>query len=214
MSAGVNKLNDSKGVTLIELIIALSLSSIVLVASFSVMTSMVQFQMEGGKKGAVTGWSLASLSALNRDIARSSTIAFPANPGESGNTLILCTNWSRKMSPPNGIRISAIIPEPTVIYYCYDNANHILRRLENAANCPNVGAAVPACTDANYPGGTIATAVYRIEPQASDIPIFINGDNMPNSVHIRMNIGKPMADNAGYKNPQYMTFDTNVVMDN
>lgn len=206
------------GFTLIELIVALSLSSIVLVGVFSIMTSMVQYEIEGGRKGSVTAWSLASISAMNRDIANASVIEYP-NVGASADSLVLCNNWSRLMSPPNGAMMSALAPAPTVVYYCYDAAANALRKMTVTGNCPNVGAGPPSCDAGTYGSGSvIATSVYR---DLSNNIVFTNDAQTTNAIRLRFSVGNPAqgtvagsGTSASFVNPQSVTFDTKVLMEN
>ena len=93
---------DRRGFSLLELIIAMCLSSVVLITVFSIAASMVQFEVEGGRKGSVTAWSLASITNMNRDIANSSVIEWPNGAGASADSLVLCTNWTRIVNAPPG----------------------------------------------------------------------------------------------------------------
>ncbi|MBI3564677.1 MAG: prepilin-type N-terminal cleavage/methylation domain-containing protein [Elusimicrobia bacterium] len=210
------------GFSLLELIIAMSLSAVVLITVFSIAASMVQFEVEGGRKGSVTAWSLASIANMNRDIASASVIEWPNGAGAADNNLVLCTNWSRLMAPPNGAVLSAAVgPGPTVIYYCWDSATNVLRRMVLGGNCPNVGVGPPACNAANYGAGSVvATAVYQ---NAGNF-LFTVDTSVKNAVRTRYVVGNPAqgqvnstgggASGVVFQNPQSMAFDTRIVLEN
>lgn len=213
---------DRRGFSLLELIIAMSLSAVVLITVFSIAASMVQFELEGGRKGSVTAWSLASITAMNRDIASASVIEWPNGAGAAANSLVVCTNWTRIVNGPNGQQVSPIGPNPSVLYYCWDNAANVLRRMAVLnTNCPNVGAGPPACSAAGYgAGSTVATAVY----QNAGNWVFTNDPQVNNAVRVRFVVGNPAqgqvnttgagAAGAVFQNPQSLAFDTRIVLEN
>lgn len=208
------------GFTLIELIIAVSLSTVVLLGVFSIMTTMVQTEVDATRKGSVTAWSLASINSMNMDIAGSSCVVQPPAAGSAGDSLVLCSNWSRQSSnggPPNGGKIDPTQPN-NVVYFCYDGSN--IRRLYQAnTNCPAAGAGAPACTAGSYgANNVVATGVYR---DALGDAIFLWDSTTLGAIRVRFtvgnrNTGTVTAGNPGtsFANPQYMDFDTRVVMEN
>jgi type II secretory pathway component PulJ len=86
----VTKRRRSGGFSLIELVIAVSLSTIVLIGVFSMMTSMVQLEVAGQRGGTVNAWSLASLVAMNREIEGASVVVYPT--AGTADALVLCSN--------------------------------------------------------------------------------------------------------------------------
>jgi prepilin-type N-terminal cleavage/methylation domain-containing protein len=221
------KAKDRRGFSLLELIIALSISSVVLITIFSIAASMIQYEVEGERKGSVTAWSLASISNLNRDVAGASVIEWPNGAGSADNSLVLCNNWSRSgpmppaaAAPPNGGLISGLVPV-TVIYYCWDSTSNVLRRWQVNGGCPNVGAGPPACNAATYGAGSVvATAVY----QNAGNWVFTNDAAVKNAVHMMFTIGNPAqgqvnstgggASGPVFTNPQSLAFDTKVLLEN
>lgn len=209
------------GFTLLELILAVSISSVVLITVFSIAASMVQFEVESGRKGSVTAWSLAAISNMNRDIAGASVIEWPNGAGAADNSLVVCTNWSRNAGggPPNGGQVASGpgILNPTVIYYCWDSTGNVLRKMIVGGNCPNVGTAPPACSAAGYGAGSVvATGVY----QNAGNWVFITDGAIQNAVHLQFTVGNPNQGtvNAGggsavFANPQSLMFDTRVVLE-
>ena len=212
---------DRRGFSLLELVIALSLSAVVLISVFSIAASMVQFEVEGGRKGSVTAWSLASITAMNRDIASASVIQYPTALN-SANSLVVCTNWTTLLNAPNGQQLSTIGPGPSVLYYCWDNSANVLRRMAVLnTNCPNSGVGPPACSAVGYGAGSVvATAVY----QNSGNWVFTNDNLVTNSIRIRFVVGNPSqgqvnttgtgASGPVFQNPQSLAFDTRVVLEN
>jgi hypothetical protein len=227
----------SKGFTLIELIIAASLSTIVLIGVFSLMSSLVQTEVAGMRNGTVTAWTLANINTMNMDIAGASYIAVPA-AGGNGDSLVVCTNWSATALGPatpgvvNKLANAPILGTPAVnavYYYCYDTAdsapfkNAILRKIlvnpaGGAGACPNVA---PACLSGNYPGDSIvATGIYR---DAANDKIFtadpptLNAHT--NAVHLHFVVGNPNpGTSAGGGQeatnvPQSIPFDTRIILE-
>jgi prepilin-type N-terminal cleavage/methylation domain-containing protein len=195
------------GFSLLELIIALSISSIVLIGVFSMTTSMIQYEVEGIRKGSVNGWSLASLMSMNREIENSSVLVYPISGAQ--DFLVVCDNWSRLM---NGGAAALTASQPTNIYqFCYDSSSNVLRRETHTGNCPGAGYAPPACSAGSY--NLLATGVYR--DTANDAIFTVDGENL-GTIRLRYIVGKPTtgaAINEGngvtnFANPQSMAFDT------
>jgi prepilin-type N-terminal cleavage/methylation domain-containing protein len=194
----VSKRRASPGFTLIELIVAMVLSSVVLMGLFSIMTNMVQAEVNGMRQGTVTAWSLAGISAMNSDIAGASYIAYPGAGNAGADALVVCTNWSPNALPgPTAGPIPGGPAGNDVYTYCYDTTdappfgNSILRKhvFNGAAACP--GAAPAGCTSGNYPGDSIvATGVYR---DTNSDNLFSNDPNTLNAVRIRYTVGNPAA---------------------
>ncbi|OGS41839.1 MAG: hypothetical protein A2506_03870 [Elusimicrobia bacterium RIFOXYD12_FULL_66_9] len=205
----------TRGYTMLELIIAVSLSVVVLMAIFSVMTSMFRFQIEGFKKSTVTGWSLASLMKMTKEIESASVLAYPLD-ATPRDYLVGCVNWSRIISSGQADSNQNVV----VFYYCYDSANKTIRRLAEepaAAGCPGtatVAPALPACNaiwgGANRQNDVIATNVNR---HSSGAFVFTRDDGI-GGVRIRFVVGEKTYVHVDGKpdvvNPQYMEFDTGV----
>lgn len=205
-----------RGYTMLELIIAVALSMVVLMAIFSMMTSMFRFQVEGLKKSTVTGWSLASLMKMNNEIESAAVLAYPTGVAQS-DIMCGCTNWSR-------IYGSRLDTNQNVVafYYCYDSATQTIRRLaeESAATtCPlpaSLPAGLPACTSAwsgaNRTNDVVAAGVNH---HSSGSLVFIR-DDASGGVRLRYAVGDKtyvhVAGKPDVVNPQYMEFDTNITM--
>jgi hypothetical protein len=204
---------------LLELVVALALGAVVLGGTFSLLTSMVQTEVQSVRKGTVNSWSLASLVAMNRDLESASALVYPTNGG--ADSLSVCTNWSRLQIPPAAV--NPLLPNE-IFTYCYDSTLNVLRRLRQSGvglACPALGTLPLACTAVNYPdstgGGIVATGVYRDTASHSIFTVPLNHSG----VQIRFNIGNPAAGVSAGSNgqtnvtdPQTMAFNTIVILGN
>ena len=210
-----------RGFTLLELVIALALSSIVLVGVFAMMASMVQYEAEGLRKGSVNGWSLASLVAMNREIEDASVLVTPRTGG--ADTLVVCDNWSRLMNKTGGATLMGGASVSTVYQYCWDPTVNVLRRMTSqpGGGCPSsLGYALPTCNAATYGAASVmATGVYK--DTAGD-NIFTADPTSTGTIRIRYTVGNPTAGTAAanegngltnFQNPQTMSFDTRISLD-
>ncbi|MDE2143608.1 MAG: prepilin-type N-terminal cleavage/methylation domain-containing protein [Elusimicrobia bacterium] len=209
------------GFTLLELVIATSLSTIVLVGIFSMGASMVQYEAEGMRKGSINGWSLASLVTMNRELEDASALVYPTTGSQ--DSLVFCSNWSRLA----GAQINTAAGNYAVVYYyCWDAASNVLRRMTSplTANTPcpsSSGYSPPACNSGTYgTGSTVATGVYR---DSNNDSIFSVDPLVTSTGTVRMRyvVGNPnpgASPNEGngltiFSNPQTMAFDTRITLD-
>lgn len=204
------------GFTLLELLIAIGLGALVLVALYSILGSAVRFQVESLRKGSVTGWSLASLTKMSKELEDAQVLVWPQEPpSDTSDYLVACINWSRT---PGVGRIDATQPV-TVFYYCYDgNADGKLWRyydVGNAVSCPASSPgnppALPPCNGGFTPTGqggadVIAVGVNRLAP--TNPKVFALDDDI-RGVRVRYTIGRravgvPTAGQPDIRNPQFM----------
>lgn len=209
------------GFTLLEMIIALSLSSIVLVGAFTIMTSAVQNQVMLMRKGTVNAWSIASLVAMNRDIEGGSVLAYPA-AGLGQNSVVVCSGYSRIVGAGGTPSTLPSLPAgvtPNVYTYCWDAATNVFRRRYQAGTaCPAPPATPPACIAGNYPE-VVASGVYQ-DPALD--PIFQRDPNNASAVRVRYVVGNPNANavSAGSNGMtvsaqvQSMSFDSRLTLEN
>lgn len=207
-----------RGFSLMELIIAMLLSSFVLIGIVGVSSQMLRFQVEGMKKGTVTGWSLVSISRMNKEIEDASVLVHPPDGGVPSDTLIGCANWSREGAGGGGggrLNTSGgAAGNVTVFYYCYDTAARYIRRYANVGagvNCPPLSPAptIPACdgSGAWTENDIIATGVYR---DTGANLLFRRADDV-GGVQIRYVVGDPTP-TPNMPTPQTIAFDTKIAM--
>lgn len=199
-----------QGFTLLELIIALSISSIVLIGSFSVLTAMVQNEVEGMRHGSVSSWSLASLVNMNREIEEANALVYPP-PGGSASAASFCKNYSRI----SGAALSS--SDPIRYYsYCYDSSANVMRRMEGGG-CPGLGTAPPTCgVGAWGTASVVATGVYL----NGGNPVF-STESGGGTIRVRYIVGKPTTGAAlnegngqtNFARPQSLTFDTQLTLE-
>lgn len=224
------------GFSLVELIIAIALGAIVMGGLFGIMTSMIRFQTDSLRKGSVTGWALAGIVKMNKEIENANVIAWPVSGNPNSDYVVGCINWSRAASPNpvvNGVGgpggpLDTGSPV-TVFYYCYngqgsydgDNVHGQLRRMANTGfgvTCPMTNifpSGLPICSAsaAFQTNEVIATGVnYRL---AGPNNVFAWDDSM-RGIRIRFTVGKenaitPSPGNPEMVNPQFVTFNTAVI---
>lgn len=228
-----------KGFTLIELIIAVSLSGAVLIGIMSVTAQMVRFELEGVRKNEVSGWMLLSLNEMNRELENATSLLCPSTygggcAGNSSNVLSGCVNYTRNTA-------SAIDPDTqkttVAFYYCRPAAGQyakmLLRYSQESAPGTAVNARVcpinPTPTCGNAPGAgqtmrVVATNVYGwdgSDPPAGANLLFRRLDDIA-GVEARYSIGFSTATSeihhsAGTAagagpNPTFMRFATKIAM--
>jgi len=111
-----------KGFTLMEMIIAVFLSTMVLLGIIAVAASMVRQHFESISQGELSGQTLISLNQMYQDVENASVLVAPPAPVppatiSSGNALAVCTNWSFLSAPPNGKALNSARPVQS-FYYC------------------------------------------------------------------------------------------------
>ncbi|MFA6318607.1 MAG: prepilin-type N-terminal cleavage/methylation domain-containing protein [Elusimicrobiota bacterium] len=105
------------GFTLVEVLIALTLSSTVLIALMTVMASVLRSHIDTTLKGEVSAWTVLALDQLNREIGEASYINNPAHGG-TGNVISGCTNFSKLLYDAIGEGRLDATKEVTAFYYC------------------------------------------------------------------------------------------------
>ena len=223
--SGTSSRHRSVGFSLIELVIAISLASFVLVGVASIAAQMARTQIEGIRSGTATGWSLVSYLAMSKEIEDSNVLAYPTPDLMSADAIIVCKNWSRMQdpNPPGDRRLDRNVPGTvSVIQYCVDPAAPVapetgfrLRRFAKvgvppAVVCPDPGVLV-ACT-ATPPGGWTETGVvgFRLEKLAG-FPLIFQRDNSIGGVRLRYAIGR-QTPTTNDPNPKSTHFDIAIAM--
>ena len=126
-----------RGFTLIELIVATGITSLVFLAIVGVVAQMMRLQIETNQKGGVTGWTLMSLDDMNRQLRQATALYCPNATygcGPNSQILIACSNYSFAA----GGRIVTTDPSP-MFGYCVTAASRIpprsLLRYDYAPGC-------------------------------------------------------------------------------
>ncbi|MBI2384937.1 MAG: hypothetical protein HYV14_02875 [Elusimicrobia bacterium] len=222
--SGTSSPDGSVGFSIIELVIAISLASFVLVGVATIASQMARSQIDGIRSGTVTGWSLVSYLAMAKEIEDANVLAFPIANGAASDSLIVCKNWSRVQTGPDR-RLDKNAPGlVSVIQYCVDSsdpANLVLRRFANvgaypAVTCPDPGVPV-ACTAS--PGGTwnengagagVSVIGFKLE-KLSGFPNMFTRDNSIGGVRVRYVIGR-QTPTSNEPNPKSTPFDIGIAM--
>ena len=203
-------MSDQKGFSIIELVIAVSLASFVLVGVASIAAQMARNQVEGIRSGTATGWAVISYVAMSKEIEDANVLAFPIANGAGSDSIIICKNWSRVV----GGRLDAT-NDASVVQYCLDTSaasNFVLRRYENtgpAVACPDPG--VPAACTATPAGTWTDTSVvgFRVE-RLSGGNVFTR-DNSIGGVRVRYVVGR-QTPTTNDPNPRNTPFDLGIAM--
>ncbi len=88
------KSRGAAGFSLIELMIAASLTSLVVLGVMAVAAAMVRSHIETTMRGGVSEWTLLSLQGMHKEIENATYIVSPAlDAGD--DTLVICQNYSR-----------------------------------------------------------------------------------------------------------------------
>lgn len=223
-------MRKSPGFSIIELVIAISLSSFVLVGVATIAAQMARTQVDGIRSGTVTGWSLVSYQSMAKEIEDANVLAFPINNGDTSDALIVCKNWSRGMDGPDR-RLDKNAPGlVSVIQYCVDptppvapETGFTLRRFANVGAgviCPDPGVPVacvasPAGTwNENGAGGGVGVIGFRLEKIAGPpvaIPLMFKRDNSIGGVRVRYVIGR-QTPTENDPNPKFTPFDIGIAM--
>jgi len=98
-----------------EMIIAVFLSTMVLLGIIAVAASMVRQHFESVSQGEVSGQTLISLDQMNNEIENANSLVAPNSASASGNALSSCENWSllygQALNPAPGAQVKSY-------YYC------------------------------------------------------------------------------------------------
>ena len=212
------------GFSIIELVIAVSLASFVLVGVATIAAQMARSQIDGIRKGTATGWSLVSYMSMAKEIEDANVLAYPIADGASADQLVVYKNWSRAQGAlPGGMLDGSVGAKVSVIQYCVDTsvaANLVVRRFEQtgtvaAANVPPFTPPNPAtpvgCVAA--PTGTwtnLSVIGFRME-RLSGFPSMFTRDNSIGGVRIRYAIGR-QTPTTNDPTPAFTPFDIGIAM--
>jgi len=216
-----------RGFSIIELVIAVSLASMVLVGVATIASQMARSQVEGIRGGTATGWSLVSYLSMAKEIEDANVLAYPIANAATADSLIVCKNWSRMTGAlPGGPLDTNAGAMEAVVQFCVDTtdpANLVVRRFANVstvaaglAPCPCPGAPGPcnaapvACIAA--PAGTwTETGVigFRME-RLGGLAMFQRDDSI-GGVRVRYVIGR-QTPTTNDPNPKNTPFNFGIAM--
>lgn len=214
------------GFSLVELLIATSLSAFVLIGISTIGASLARNQVEGIRSGTQVGWSVVSYMGMAKEIEDGNVLVFPVNNGDTADQIVICRNWSRNQSPPGRLNTDGTlgpdgVPKGTVfvIQYCVDptapvapETGYKIRRYANvgtAVTCPTAG--VPVACTAGGPGWTEnGTVGYRLEKLAG-FPQVFQRDNAIGGVRLRYAIGRQTA-TTNEPTPKFTAFNFGITM--
>ncbi|MDD5656526.1 MAG: prepilin-type N-terminal cleavage/methylation domain-containing protein [Elusimicrobia bacterium] len=163
-----------RGFTILELVIALSLASVVFMAIVGIAAQVVRWEIESRGRGSNTGWTLLSLQRMNRELQLATVLYCPYRdashfgcPGPESDVLSGCGNYSFLNGSFGGANDAS---QPiTAFYYCVGPlgsayAGSLLRYEARGigASCPM---AAPACGEGSPE--VIARRVSRMDPTAT-----------------------------------------------
>jgi prepilin-type N-terminal cleavage/methylation domain-containing protein len=204
-----------EGFTLIELIVALVLSAFVLVGIVGVATQMIRFQMEGHKKGDVTGWTLLSLAKMNKELEDASVLDFPPPglpPADRGDHISGCSNYTRGSIPPGPIDASLPV---TAFWYCvqtdwyWEEAKRTTNRLLRYSSIGSCPAIAPSC-------GSEPFEVYALDFYKRDgLNYFFRRADDVSGVEVNYTVGIATAAdaaNANMPNPVFIKVQAKIGM--
>ncbi len=107
------QIQKKEGFTLVELLIFMTLFSVVLVVLSSLFAATVQQQLENQGISATESDSTFIISRMQYDFDRASAVIEPANPGDTSNTLILEIGGQEYVYVLAGERLTLTTPTET-----------------------------------------------------------------------------------------------------
>lgn len=197
------------GFTLLEMMVAVSLSSMVLIGVMSVSTTMIRKHMDGIRKGTVTGGALVSFANMSREVERANVLISPTSGTPDSNLLGGCVNWSRLMAAAPGAKLD---PSKAleVFYYCYNPGARTIWYYSTsvAAVCPAAPPAVACDGSAAYP--TRMQVAQDVELLAPNARVFTRDDSI-GGVRIHYVVGQQVP-TAARQVPIFVPFDVTLSM--
>jgi len=155
------RIKKEDGFSMLELIISLSLSTIVLIGVISMATQVVRNEYGAIKSGEVSALTLNGLDAMNRELEKATYIE-PASPSAGGGSLISgCLNYSSVLNGMAGLdsgsgKIDASNPKKMGFIYCVRSSG-TPGRFDSLIRHPQVGTYDPSCPMAHPACGAAGT---------------------------------------------------------
>ncbi len=176
---------ENGGFTLIELIMALTITGVILITIVFLSTNAVRYQTEGVFRGRATSSAIYSLARMRSEL-EDATYVYNLTCGGGSisttgcNAVLACTNWSPNAAGPNaGAAYVGSAPVNT-IYYCVSGTQ--MYRYVQAGGC-NTGFA-PACgsgaTETVVPD---PPGIYHTDYPGAGTPVFLRTGDRSLDVH-------------------------------
>lgn len=225
--------SGAAGYSLMEMIIAVTLSAIVISGIISVGASVIRFQMEGAARGDVAGWTLMNLHRLNQELESATYLStrtanvVGTSPLIAANALVGCLNYSAILGG-RYVTAAGAAGDVTWFYYCPAtvpaepslNAVQSLYRYSkvgSALTCPD-NAAIASITCGSPAGGltmeVVARKFYHHNRVSGTPPFFIRYSTSP-GIEMHFTIGDSSRVVAGVTstnrfnpNPVFLQIDT------
>jgi len=214
-------MKSRRGYTLLELVIACSLVTLVLAAMYSMVSSVVNFQTEAVRKSSVSAWNAVSMNMMTKEVEDATVIYYPDPNSTQSNSILGCSNWSTiQQNSTTGGSMDAST-NTTYFYYCLDTTTGpsapsgakipVLRRIAASGpnvSCPARGAYSPTsgpvpCTNtaptlsgaALYNSNDIVASAVNLPP--SGYMFTYAGNAAANSMNVAFVIGNESAETPG-----------------
>ncbi len=204
------------GFTLVEMIVAVALSSIVMVGLIDITASMLERHFEGIRHGKIDSETLYSLEQMRLELEAATYYSYPNTSSPSGMSVQGCGNYFSANSPGTQIYTA---PGATISSFAYCLQNHCAAGT-NPALCDPSGYTGPydlvRYSSTGCPiscgSGSAQTLVYQnvyLEPGFSN-PFYLNPQF--SGVDLHMVVGYPVA-TAVEQTPSYYQIDTTYIPD-
>lgn len=211
--------SSERGYTLLELIVALSLSSFVMMGIISVATAMVRFQFQAGLSGNAGGGTLIAVGRMTRQLEDASYLRDPASLAAPQDYVAGCTNWSASGNRRMSTTLSGGASWPctaagtnvTNFVYCRNALNEMWLHYNCSATCGSI----PAVTEGNC-GGAIANRELIVGQRPGVFKavgytkmFYRTADNTGLDMHYIVGASTPT---ANYPRPAFYRVDTRIIM--
>jgi prepilin-type N-terminal cleavage/methylation domain-containing protein len=202
------------GFTLIEMLVAVALSSIVMVGLIDITASMLERHFEGIRHGKIDSETLYSLEQMRLELEAATYYSYPNTASPSGMSIQGCGDYFSATSP--GTQIPA--PGATISSFAYCLENHCTG--SNPDLCDPSGYTGPydlvRYSNTGCPtsckSGSPQTLIYQnvyLEPGFPN-PFYLNPQF--GGVDLHMVVGYPVA-TAVEQTPTYYQIDTTYIPD-
>jgi len=202
--------------TLVELIIALVLSTFVLVGLIGVTSQMLRYEFESSRKSTSTNWSLMALDQMKRELQQGSVLHIPASPtGTISLVLSGCSNWTKNTTlgyascNASGCPTDGVAANAKSFYYCVKTAGTPsgtpwLLHYCQGPGCPAAFSSCPYPPPGSCGAGTFDVVAQDFYPDSGNAWYFKRNDDIA-GVEMQFMVGIGTASVAGQPNAQVAT---------